>query len=123
MIEEKIAVFTRYFTDQIAQCNAHEEELRKDDRKDEAIFQKVKANVFDIFRTVFAVAVQNCPANPDEIRRFFMLRMDQIPGSWESALNHAREHQEIEKALIEEIKLDTVAQIRKEFSRIWEDVQ
>lgn len=118
-MEEKVAAFTAYFTEQIERCNRLQEELQADDRGDEAVFQKVRGNVFGIFRTVLDVAVKNCPADPEAVREFFLLRLNQIPASWAAALTRAREHREPEKTLIEEIKLGAVAEIRGKLAAIW----
>lgn len=109
-----------YFADRIAQHRKLVQELTSDDRADEAVFAKVKMNVYDIFNTIFSVAVKTSGQDDQKIVQFFLLRIQQIPQSWRTALTNAEQHGETEKAHIERIKLDVVAEIQKEFERIWE---
>lgn len=109
-----------YFADRIAQHRKLVQELTSDDRADEAVFAKVQMNVYDIFNTIFSVAVKTSGQDDQKIVQFFLLRIQQIPQSWRTALTNAEQHGETEKAHIERIKLDVVAEIQKEFERIWE---
>ena len=109
-----------YFADRIAQHKKLAQELTSDDRADEAVFAKVQMNVYDIFNTIFSVAVKTSGQDDQKIVQFFLLRIQQIPQSWRTALANAEQHGETEKAHIERIKLDVVAEIQKEFERIWE---
>lgn len=120
-MEEKQLKLDRYFEEQIALCNHRGKELLADERTDEATFEKIKANIYDIFRTVFSVAVKNCPNDPDELRRFFAIRIENIPSSWAAAYEKAKEHENTVDMQIEQIKLDTVARIKENFDRIWEE--
>lgn len=119
-MEQKISDLNCYFAQQIAICGQRGQALQADDRADEAIFEKVKANVYDIFRTVFSVAVQTCKEDPDAVQRFFALRLEQIPTSWAAALEEAKRHDDAVKMRLEQIKLDTVGAIRENFAKIWE---
>lgn len=109
-----------YFADRIAQHRKLVQELTSDDRADEAVFAKVQMNVYDIFNTIFSVAVKTSGQDDQKIVQFFLLRIQQIPQSWRTALTNAEQHGETEKAHIERIKLDVVAEIQIEFERIWE---
>lgn len=109
-----------YFADRIAQYKKLGQELTSDDRADEAVFAKVQMNVYDIFNTIFSVAVKTSGQDDQKIVQFFLTRIQQIPQSWHTALANAEKHGETEKAHIERIKLDVVAEIQKEFERIWE---
>ena len=109
-----------YFADRIAQHRKLVQELTSDDRADEAVFAKVKMNVYDIFNTIFSVAVKTSGQDDQKIVQFFLTRIQQIPQSWHTALANAEKHGETEKAHIERIKLNVVAEIQKEFERIWE---
>lgn len=87
-MEHKAEAMTKFFQEQIARCEADRQALLRDDRGDEATFQRIRGNIFDIFQTVLSVAVQNC--NGDEaIGAFFSLRLEQIPGSWLQSLEAA----------------------------------
>lgn len=109
-----------YFADRIAGCKKWVQELTSDDRVDEAVFAKVRMNVYDIFSIVFSAAVKTYGQDDQKVVQFFLTRIQQIPQSWHTALAKAEQHGETEKAHIERIKLDVVAEIQKEFERIWE---
>ena len=47
--------------------------LRADDRADEAAFEKIRANVYDSFRTVLSVAEKTCGDEEDAVHDFFEL--------------------------------------------------
>lgn len=116
----KIENTVSYFADRIAQYKKLAQELTLDDRADEAVFAKVQMNVYDIFNTIFSVAVKTSGQDDQKIVQFFLTRIQQIPQSWYTALTNAKKHGETEKAHIERIKLDVVAEIQKEFEKIWE---
>ena len=120
MNEQKISKTVRYFAERTAQCKALAQQLAADDRADEAVFEKIRMNVYDIFSTIFSVAIKNAGQEDEQTVQFFLTRLQQIPGSWQTALALAEAHCETEKAHIERIKLETVAEIRKEFTQIWE---
>lgn len=109
-----------YFADRIADCKRNAQTLTADDRTDEAVFAKVQMNVYDIFLTVFSVAVNSSGEDDQKLVQFFLTRIQQIPQSWHTALANAEQHGETEKAYIERIKLETVSEIKNEFARIWE---
>ena len=109
-----------YFADRIANCKKMAHVLAADDRADEAVFAKIQMNVYDIFSTIFSVAINTSGLDDQKIVQFFLTRIHQIPQSWHTTLANAEQHGETEKAHIERIKLNTVAEIQKEFAEIWE---
>lgn len=120
MIEQKVSKLNRYFEEQIAMCNQRNKKLLDDERTDEATFEKVKANVYDIFRTIFSVAVKTSKGEPDAVRRFFVQKIEQIPSSWVTAYDKAEQHNDTVKMRLEQIKLDTIGEIKENFAKTWE---
>ena len=57
-MEEKLERMNAWFDAQIAACAKQQETLLADDRADEADFEKIKANIYDIFRTVLKTAAK-----------------------------------------------------------------
>lgn len=108
-----------YFQSRIACFEKLARDLNSDNRGDEAVFAKVQMNVFDIFLTVFNVAVKTCGQDDGKVVQFFMTKLRQIPQSWHTALTNAESHGEWDKAHIERVKLESVAEIEKEFVKIW----
>lgn len=107
-----------WLDDQIAACQARQKSLLSDDRGDEAVFEKVRTNVYDICRTLLAVAARTCEG--EAAGRFFLLKTGQIRESWAAARDKAMRHEDAEKLLIENIKLDTLREIESQFSNIEE---
>ena len=66
MIEQKVSKLNDYFEVQIALCGQRNKELLADERMDEATFEMVKANVYDIFRAILSVAVKTCKGDERE---------------------------------------------------------
>ena len=120
-MNQKSEKFTAYFDAAIAGCAEREKTLIADDRKDEAVFEKIRANVYNIFRSVLEVAVQTCGEDAEKIRDFFLKRVELIPVSWHAAHETAKQHNDTAKVQIEEIKLAVVQEIRAEFTKIWEE--
>lgn len=119
-MEQKQKQFVNWFEEQILKCNEQEKSLLADDRADEATFEKIKANVYDIFRTVFTVAVNNGKGDTAAIGQFFTSRMKTIPAGWTVSYEKAKEHDDILKMQVERLKLDAIQEIRTKFSELWE---
>ena len=97
MIEQKISKLNSYFDKEISLCEQHSKNLLADDRADEAAHEKIKANVYDIFRTILSVAVKTGKGDPEAVSRFFFLKIQQIPSNWTTAYNQARQHDDTVK--------------------------
>ncbi len=122
-MNEKVKCMNLYFENQIAFCNQEQKTLLEDDRTDEATFQKIKANVYDIFRTILSVAQKNGNSSPEAVKHFFLVKTEQIPSNWNAAYEMAKQHNDTEKMLIEKLKLDTVHEIRNQFLTLWEETE
>lgn len=115
------AVFV-YFNEEIAACQQRQKELLADNRADEATFMKIRANVFEIFKTVLSVAIRTVKSGSSvEIKDFFLGKTEQIPANWKIAYAKAAEHGDVEKMHYESIKLVAIAEIRETFEKIWGD--
>lgn len=106
--------FPSWLTEQIDLCARRRNELLADQRKDEANFEKIRENIYDIFRTVYSVAEQTQP-DPEKRNLFFLQRLDGIPASWQTAYDKAAEHDDEPKMHLEQLKLDTAARIRERY--------
>lgn len=115
-----LSQITEYFDEQIAACGQRNRNLLVDGRRDEATFEKIKSNIYDIFRTVYRVACQTCGEDLPAVKAFFTLRLQQIPAPWRVSYENAKNHNDTEKMHLEQLKLDTVAQIQQDLSKIWE---
>lgn len=120
-MEEKIKDLMAYFDEQTTDCGQRRDSLLEDNRKDEAIFEKIKGNVYDIFKTILSVSVKMGKNDPVKVREFFMDKAIQIPQSWETSYEMARQHEDVEKMQIERIKLDTIEEIKAKFQEVWQE--
>lgn len=107
----------QFLEERMQNCRERAAELEKDFRKDEAVFEKVRENVYDIFKTVWTVAEKQHGADEMAVRTFFESRLTQIPSSWEASLEKAQQHGDEEKILMEEIKLAVICDIRAAFDQ------
>ncbi len=124
MMEQKITKMNNWFEEKIAACGSREKELQADDRKDEAVFEKVKANIYDAMRTWLAVGVRIVGnGNADAAKDFFIARVEQIPASWAAAYEKAKEHGDTARMQTEQVKLDVVREVRAKFDEIWEGAE
>lgn len=122
-MQDKITELNEFFDTQIAACARRNRELVADGRADEAVFEKVTSNIYDIFRTVLSVAAKTCADDPEALNTFFRLRLARIPADWSAAYEKAAAHGDTEKMHVERLKLDTVAQIEAKFTELWEGAQ
>ena len=120
MNEAKRNETIRFFADRMENCKTIVQQLRSDDREDEAVFAKIQLNIYHIFNSVFSVAMETAGQDDEKVVQFFLIRLQQIPQSWHAALANAEQRGETEKAHIERMKLDAVAQVKTAFVRIWE---
>ena len=101
-----------WFDEIIRDSQEKQKMLVDDQRKDEAVFEKMQENVYDIFRTVLNVALKQHGQDEVAVRSFFEARLQQIPAAWEQSLLLAQQHGNENKAHIEQIKLQALARIK-----------
>ena len=120
MNEAKRNQMNDYFEVQTEQCREQIRVLEADLRGDEAVFARVRLNIYDAFRAVFSAGMKLAGEDDGKLTEFFLEKLEQIPRNWQTSLDHARAHDETEKAHIEGIKLETAGEIRRAFAEIWE---
>jgi hypothetical protein len=99
----------KFLNEQAEACKARAASLTADSRQDEAVFEKIRCNVFEIF-----TAVLNTARKQPEPMAFFRRQLTAIPANWEAALEKAEAHSDEAKAHTERIKLDAVWAIREQ---------
>jgi len=111
------AMFSAFLTEQVDACRAREQNLLSESRKDEANFEKIRANIFEIFQSVWSAA-NKTSENP---QRFFLKKLEEIPVNWRNSLEKAIRYDDAVKAHIETIKLEAAEEIKGAFRRTWGD--
>ena len=120
-MNKKQQEFELYLDEKIAACKQRSKRLTADDRTDEGNFEKVRANVYEIFKTILSVAEKVCKEDELAKKRFFLQKIEQIPTSWTISYEKAKQHKDVEKMHIESIKLDTIQEIKDKCMQIWEE--
>ncbi len=110
-----------YFDEQIAACKRRSGLLIADDRMDEGNIEKVRANIYDIFKTILSVAEKMCGEDDLAIKHFFLQKAEEIPVNWTNSYENAKKHGDVEKMHIETVKLETIREIKDTFLQIWEE--
>lgn len=105
-----------WLSGEIALCEERRAALAADAREDEAVFEKIRANVYGIFRTILFAAQHACE-NGENAQRFCEDKLEQIPEKWTAAYEEAKRHGDISRMVMESIKLDTARKIRETLMR------
>ena len=113
--------FESYLDEQIAACKQRSKLLAEDDRMDEGKDEKVRANIYEIFKTILSVAERVCGKDDLAKRRFFLQKAEQIPTSWTISYEKAKQNGDVKKMHVESIKLDTIREIKDMCMQIWEE--
>ena len=119
-MDERQRKFEAYLDGQIAACKRRSQLLAEDDRMDEGNFEKVRANIYEIFKTILSVAERVCGEDDSAKKRFFLQKAEQIPASWAASYEKAKQTGDVETMHIESIKLDTIQEIKDMCTQIWE---
>jgi len=120
-MKTKTDALLQYFDEKIAACKEKEALCLSDSREDEAKFEKIRANIYDIFRTMVNASVKISNGSEEKARAFYFGKLEQIPENWKKAYALAEKHGDSEAMHIESIKLETKEIIRRDSEMIWED--
>lgn len=112
----KISAINQYFDANIHMEKASEASLLSDQRQDEAVFARIRGNVYGIFSSVFHTAVTQA----NDPCRFFLEKLETIPANWQKALHQADSCGDWKTAHLERIKLETAKKILNDMQSILE---
>jgi hypothetical protein len=124
--EEKYLAFV---DGRIAEHNSLCEKYKEDDRKDEADLEKIKANIYEIFRTLFLTDIKQLVEKDlgklEDINIYggFLLRFDTIPANWKISLDKAMEHGDTAKQVIEGHKLEVAKKLKNRFLSMFDELR
>lgn len=105
--------FTKYLKDAIENAQKIEKELIAAERKDEANLQKIRANVYGISESIFRVLSKTKTGK--ELTEEFLGRWSYLFTTWTASYEKAKEHNDTEKILVEEIKLEVHQEVKEKF--------
>lgn len=123
VLQEK---FLSYIDGKITEHNNISEQYKEDDRKDESDLEKIKVNIYEIFRILFLSDTKQLKGKKlskenKDIKNFyggFIKRFDTIPANWRISLDKAKEHDDITQQVIEETKLAVAEELKDRFIMI-----
>ena len=118
MEKEKSATFIDYLDQRTAAVQEDVLRLIADSRKDEADFEKIRGNIYQMVKTVFQ-SYTRVPREESECASFLGARLALSQETWEGYLAKAREHEDDLKILQEQTKLEALAEIQDAFKKIW----
>lgn len=84
-----------------------------DQRQDDADLTKIRANIYEICATIGNVV---CKITPEEQREAaYRMKLEELPRNWHTALEMARAHGNTQRAAVEELKLEALADVLARF--------
>lgn len=110
--------YTDYLNDAIAQLRQRSADLKAGGREDEAALCRIESNIDEICLTVFNVCAKL--AKGDAFTALYLAKLDRLPVSWAQSREAAVAHGDGCKAVIEELKLSTLARSRAKFLELTE---
>ena len=103
--------YMEYLRAQNAALKEEAEKLKKDDRIDESNLAKVRANIYDVCAAVCKVHMNRPGGGPDAYRA----QLEKFKTQWSAERERVAAHGDTEKAIIEDIKLEALADIAAKF--------
>lgn len=109
--------FMAWLAERASACEMSRAALSRDGRGDEARFEQIRYNVYDLFRTTVG-ALHRAEKDEQAAWQRFEQQLRGIPAAWRQSHDMARSHGDAEKAHIERIKLDAAADIEKRYREL-----
>lgn len=103
--------FIRYLESKIEEGKAETARLMEEGRRDDANFMKAHTNIYDICRTV-TLALSG---RPGAGRGAVQAQLERFRTEWSAALEKAKQHDDADRAAVEETKLSALADVIAHF--------
>ena len=120
-MQKKWARFHAELVRQQQAALAKAEALRAENRGDESVFERIRANVYGIFVSVLEAADKQYGADETAMRQFCLRKLEEIPAEWEAAAQKADAHHDERAAFLERQKLRAAGEIRKKALAVSEE--
>ena len=108
--------YIAYLDNTIERLKCEEQELIVSERKDEANFIKIKMNICDICKTIYNVVLKS--SSDTDRKKRYIGQMTRLEENWQVSLVKAKEHEDVEKIVIEEIKLEMLRMILGKYEEL-----
>lgn len=116
--EEKMEQLITYIDETVTKLQQEERELAASDRKDESNLTKIRINVYGICKTLFEVSAKQ--KIKEEWKEDYPKRLTKLYENWKLSYEKAKEHNDVEKVVIEELKLQTLEEVKNKFMELGE---
>lgn len=114
-----MSAYIAYLDEAIAQLRTKAESLKQNGCADEAALCQIELNINDVCRTIYNVCTKL--AQGDAFTALYLQKLDRLPGGWQASKEAALAHKDECKAVIEDIKLTTLARNRAKFLALKEE--
>lgn len=92
----------------MAHWSETERRLKAQGAQDEASFARIRYNISEVCRTVYTAFMKTAEADAR-----YQVKIAEFEKTWSAAMDKARRHGDVEKACIEEIKLEELRAVTK----------
>lgn len=119
--------FLSELNSRIEKCKELESKLLQEDRNDEAVFEKIKGNVYDIFFKMFEVSYNGVylGKNSDVKQSYQDLKarydsfFTKIPAPWKVKREKDKNHGLTDGMIVEDVKINTAEEIKELFENYY----
>nr|WP_300863010.1 hypothetical protein [uncultured Acetatifactor sp.] len=115
----KIETFINYLDQRTSSIQEDTLRLIADDRRDEANFEKIRANIFQIVKTMLQASARLSQEESERVS-FLKSKLASFQETWEKYLMAAKEHGDDLKVVQEQTRLEALAEIQDVFQKTWE---
>lgn len=112
----KMEQFISYIDETVNALQEKERALAQSDRKDEANLVKIQINIYGVCRTVYDAVCNTCA--PENVQEIYLQKLERLPDNWKASLEKAKAHGDIEKVVVEELKLEALSDVKNRFLKL-----
>lgn len=105
--------FNEYIETKIRELSLKEKSFNENHQQDDAVFIKMKINVYNICKTVFDVFKK--VKSEDSLCVEFIGKLNEFEKTWSESYEKAKKFGDLKKIAAEEAKLEALAEIKTKF--------
>lgn len=120
MNPKKREKFTKYLDQRISEVNSHILQLTEDNRKDEADFEKIRSNIFQVLKTIFLASARISQQETEQMK-YLERNLTGMTETWQKALDNAQQHNDEKRVLQEQTKLEVMNEVRNALEQLMEE--
>lgn len=109
--------FIAYCQEKAEAAGREAAELEAEERRDESNLAKVKGNVYELCRTICSVNMKLTDGEATKDR--CLAKWEELRTAWDASHDLAQTHGDVKKTVIEEVKLQTLAEVEAKFLEKW----